>query len=470
MSQESKEYSVDVAVPQEGRHYGFWEMVATWIGANANTSSWFTGGVVAAMGFGGAIAVILIANPIAYIIMALIGYMGYKVGTTTMGLARVPFGIKGSILPSILNMTQFIGWCACNTFIAAIAMSFLFNQAFGWPALGMEGCWWVLALGVIISSVLQGLLAVSGGSRSIKIGENIAAALLIILTIWETVVILQHWSLSAIVAWKPPIDLKMPFGVGMDVMAAFSLGWVPAIAEFTRYTKNKISSTVAPMIGANVALFWFAIVGLIGVIATTMATGQFDPNTSDPSSIMGALGLGWVAFLVLILATITTNCVNIYAAGMSVVNVWPKLPVFKSLWGVAILCTLVSLIPIVLGSFLDAFMGFLGYVGLIFAPLFAIMIVDFYILRKRKYDWSQASKVNGAYWYKNGVNWRAIVAWTIGVITYVIIKQLPVVMNTIGAIYGTLIITAIVYWLIGRKGINVKECSQHVSASSTESQ
>ena len=278
---------------------------------------------------------------------------------------------------------------------------------------------------------------------------------------------LQHWPLIDIMAWKAPLELHMPFGVGMDVMAAFSLGWVPAIAEFTRYTKNKVSSTVAPMIGANVALFWFAVVGLIGVIATTMATGQFDPNTSDPSSIMWQLGLGWVAFLVLILATVTTNCVNIYAAGMSSVNIWPKMPVFKSLWIVAILCTFVSLVPIVIGSFLDAFMGFLGYVGLIFAPLFAIMIVDFYILRKQKYDWSQAAKVNGKYWYNNGINWRAIAAWVIGVIAYVILKNSVFIMGTIGAIYSTLIVTAIVYWLIGRGAIDPAELAEDISTPST---
>ena len=80
------EYSAIVPVPKEARHYGFWDMVATWIGANACTSSWYTGGVLAAVGIGGAFAVIFIANPIAYVIMALVGYMGYKIGTTTMGL------------------------------------------------------------------------------------------------------------------------------------------------------------------------------------------------------------------------------------------------------------------------------------------------------------------------------------------------------------------------------------------------
>ena len=450
MSDTAKEYPVAIAVPVTDRHYGFWDMVATWIGANANTGSWFSGGVVAALGLGGAVAVIFIANPIAYAVMALIGYMGYKVGTTAMGLTRVPFGIKGSTLPSILNTTQFIGWCAVNTFIAAISMSFLFNQAFKWPAMGEAGSWWVLGVGVLICSILQIVVTVYGGSRSIKVAERFAVILLTILTIWETMVVLQTWSLGDIAAWKPPVDLQIPFGKAMDVMAAFSLGWVPAIAEFTRYTKTKSASTAAPMIGANVSLFWFAIVGVLGVIATTMASGKFDPNMSDPSSVAGSLGLGWAAFLILILATVTTNVVNIYAGGMSITNIWPKISPMRSLWIVSILATLVSMIPIAVGSFLGSFITFLDYVGFILAPLFAIMIVDFYVVRKGNYDWSQADKVGGRYWYSNGINWYTMATWVVGAICFLVVRKLDFVMSSLGAVYSTLIITAVIYYFVAK--------------------
>ena len=67
----TEEYPIEVAVPMSARHYGFWDMIATWIGANANTSSWYTGGCIAAVGVLGGLAVIFIANPIAYAIMAL---------------------------------------------------------------------------------------------------------------------------------------------------------------------------------------------------------------------------------------------------------------------------------------------------------------------------------------------------------------------------------------------------------------
>jgi nucleobase:cation symporter-1, NCS1 family len=463
MSDEAKEYLVDEAVPMDARHYGFWDMAATWLGANACTGSWYTGGVLAALGIGGAFMVLLIANPIAYIIMALIGYMGYKVGTTTMGLTRASFGIKGSILPSVLNTTQFIGWCAVNTFIAAISLSFLFAEMFGWPTFGEEGSWWSLGLGVIICSVLQIAITVIAGSRSIKYAERVAAFLLICLTIWETIVIFKYWSFDQIMAWRPPAELAaLPFGNAIDIMAAFSLGWVPAIAEFTRYAKSKGAATGAPVIGANISLFWFTLVGALGAIAATLISGQYDPNTSDPSSIMGTLGLGWVAFLILILATVTTNSINIYAAGMSSINIWPKIRPFKALWAVSILALFVSLVPIIVGSFLDAFIFFLDYIGAVFAPLFAIILVDYYYLKKGKYEWSQASKVGGSYWYSNGVNWKAIIPWVLGTALCLMLKSSDSFGATVGGIYPTIVVSGIIYWALSKGPVSINNSVKEV--------
>lgn len=42
--------------------------------------------------------------------------------------SRASFGIRGSFLPSIINVTQFIGWTAVNTFIAATSVSYLLHD------------------------------------------------------------------------------------------------------------------------------------------------------------------------------------------------------------------------------------------------------------------------------------------------------------------------------------------------------
>lgn len=453
------EYPIEIPVPAEARHYGFWDMIATWVGANANTSSWYTGGVIAGAGAIAGLMVIFIANPIAYAVMALIGYMGYKVGTTSMGLTRASFGIRGSILPSVLNAIQFIGWCASNTFIAALSMGQLLYIAFGWDPSNT----WVTVLSVIFISLLQIFMTVVQGTRSIKIAERVAVVALIFLTIWQTIILFKTFSISQILAWQPGAEYKIRFGEAMDVMVAFSFGWIPAIAEFTRYAKNRKTAVVAPMIGANVALFWFAIVGMFGAIGNSISMGTFDPNTSDPSTVIANLGLGWVAFAVLILATVTTNCVNIYSAGMSVANVVPKFGEKKSIYAASIATVLVSLIPIFVSNFYDLFVGFLSYVGLIFAPLLAIMIVDFYFIRERNYDWSQSAKIGGIYWYKNGINWVAVGSWLAGVAIYFLFMRVNFIMNSLGAIYSTVIVTGILYY-VASKVINKNEIDHSLAA------
>lgn len=155
------------------------------VGANSNNASWYLGGSVAGAAFGGAILVALVANPIAYVILAIVGLMGYKIGVSTMALTRPAFGIKGSILPTSLNTIVFLGWAVVNTFIAVISMSFIFSDLFGWAAYGEPGSTGPMILGIIIMSVLN-LIAISLGRQSIKVVERIGIAIIMVLGIWIT--------------------------------------------------------------------------------------------------------------------------------------------------------------------------------------------------------------------------------------------------------------------------------------------
>ena len=72
MSSSKHEYAAIEPVPQKDRNLNSLDMFATWIGANANNGTWYVGGVVAATSFLPALYVTALANPIAYVVMALI--------------------------------------------------------------------------------------------------------------------------------------------------------------------------------------------------------------------------------------------------------------------------------------------------------------------------------------------------------------------------------------------------------------
>lgn len=434
-------------VPMSQRNVGFFDMIAIWVGANSNNASWYVGGTVAGMAFAGAIGVTLLANPLAYLILALVGYMGYKVGTSTMALTRPAFGVKGSILPTILNTVVFLGWAVVNTFIAVISISFLLGDLFGWAVYGQPGSGKSMLLGIVVMTLLN-LGAVSLGRNSIKIVEKIGIILTLFLGIWITVVVLQTHSLTEIIAWQPPAEAIFPMGKGIDIMASFSLAWVLGIAEFTRYTPTVRSATVAPMVGACVALIWFAFVGIISTIGTAISTGIYNPENSDPSSLVSSLGLGWIALILIIIAVVTTNVVNLMAAGISITNITKKIKPLHSIWAVTIASGVFMLIPLFMASFLDTFMGFLDYIGMVLSALLGILVADYFFVHKRKYDVKQFEKEQGKYWYTKGIHIRAIAVWCAGVVFFLVARETSLIGDTVGAVYPTIFVTAILYSLV----------------------
>jgi putative hydroxymethylpyrimidine transporter CytX len=454
-----REYSVVEQVPMEGRHYSWIDMFLTWIGANANTGSWFIGGLAASIGLAGAFWVILLSNPPAYLIVALIGFMGFKVGTTTMSLTRASLGIRGSQAASWLNLLQYVGWSVVGSYIGAISLSFIFADWFGMVPFGQPGADVTLTLGILIISALQAVIVVVGGSHSIRWAERVGVTALTILGIWATWAVLTQWDLAAIGNWQPPAGVALPQGVVVDIFAIYSVTWFPAVAEFTRFTRTRQAATTAPFLGATIAIFWFALIGVLATIAGALATGTFDPVYSDPSSVLSQLGLGAVAFLVLVLATLSTNVIDIYVAGFSIVNLRPKVSIVRAFIICSVLATVFAFAPMLIGGLVAYLEAFLTLIGAVFGPIAAIMIVDFFLLRGQHYDWSQADKVNGLYWYTNGFNWPGIVTWVIGAATYVLLMGItigefvvaatfPLFIDNIGGFYPTMIVSAVAYYVL----------------------
>lgn len=433
------------AIPMNQRKMSNWDMFATWIGANANNGTWYIGGVIAACGFLTASTTLIIVGLISYALLAVASYMGYKTGVSAMALTRASFGVRGSLIPSLINLIQFIGWAAVNTFIAATSISYLFGELFGWPLYGKPGGSFGLIVGILIMSVLH-LLSISLGERSVRVIERVGIILVVVFVLWETVVVFRTVSLHEIISWRPPHNLRMSSGVAADTLAAFNLAWVTAASDFSRFTAKKSAATTASFLGANVGLFWFAFIGLFATIGTAVSLNHFDPNNSDPSTIAAKLGLGVIALLVIVLTSTTANAVNLMSAGSALTNITNKLSLNVSLWIVTIIATGVTFIPVYLASFLDVFEAFLDGIGMFLGPEIAIFLVDYFWVKRQKYQTDELADDNGPYWYLKGVNWTAIISWGLGVGAYWGLKQVPMVANTVGATFLAMMITAAVYW------------------------
>ncbi|MDO1605799.1 cytosine permease [Lactobacillus sp. YT155] len=434
-------------ITSEQRSMSNWDMLATWIGANANNGTWYIGGVIAACGFVTSSTLLIVVGCLAYVLLALTSLMGYETGLNTMSLTRGSFGVKGSILPSAINIVQFIGWAAVNTYIAAISVEFILRDIFRWSinnqAMNRVG----LFAGIIIMSCLH-LLSISLGEKSVRLIERFGIILVTIFVIWESIVVLKTVPLSEIIHWQPHTKSFLPAGSAIDILAAFNLAWVTAAADFSRFSKTKKAATVSSFIGANLGLIWFALMGLIATIATAITLHTYDPNNSDPSTIATKLGLGALALVVIMLTSTTANAVNLMAAGSAVTNIFSKVKLKTALWIVTIVATFVTFIPAYVATFLETFQLFLDGIGMFLGPEIAVFLTDYFIVRKRSYQIDEFDSKTGQYWYFKGINLIAFASWIIGVISYFALKKLDFLTQTIGATFVSIIITAIVYYIL----------------------
>ena len=81
---------------------------------------------------------------------------------------------------------------------------------------------------------------------------------------------------------------------------------------------------------------------------------------------------------------------------------------------VALVLGIVSILGSTWLALLDQYTDFLTMIGAFFVPVFAILIVDYYIIKSRTYTRDILSDAGGIYAYTRGVNWAAVAVWVIG--------------------------------------------------------
>jgi NCS1 family nucleobase:cation symporter-1 len=174
------------------------------------------------------------------------------------------------------------------------------------------------------------------------------------------------------------------------------------------------TATLPSMLGMGLPVPILSLVGLASILAL---------QTSDPSAWLVQLGgptYGAIALIFVIAANLGTAIAGVYATGVGLRQV-PALA--KTPWSVIIL---LGLIPVAAVSILvpDLFFAnfgtFLAFIGVFFAPLCAIQIVDYFLLRGQRINirglYQRGPGTPFEYW--GGFNPAAILAMAAGFGTY----------------------------------------------------
>lgn len=458
----SVRYNEDIAPTKlKQRTWTRWNIAALWVGMAICVPTYTLGGVLTAyfgLSVGEALWAIFIANVIILIPLTLNAFPGTKFGIPFPVVLRSSFGIIGSNVPALIRALVACGWFGIQTMFGGIAIHLLLSALSDtWAALGDKG----EVAGFFIFLVAN-LWVVIRGSESIKKLESFAAPLLLIVAFG---LIIWVWS-RASVTELPAAPPNRPEGAsfygyffgGLTAMVGFWATLSLNIPDFSRFARAQKSQIFGQIIGLPVTMFLFA--GL-GVLLTAASTQIFGETISDPINLIGKIDsplLVVVAMVLIIIATISTNiAANIVSPTNDFQNVAPKH--INQTRGVL----LTGLFGIVLMSWeLLKKMGWLesdvsveslysnwliGYSSLL-GPIAGIMIVDYFLIKRQKFDLVSLYIDGGCY-----------PAWNVsGFVAFLVPVTLTVVAITTGKLgwfydYGWFtgsLLGGIIYYLMNR--------------------
>jgi putative hydroxymethylpyrimidine transporter CytX len=382
--------------PQEERNLGGLDFFLLWSGAAVSLAEIWAGGLIVPMGMGLGLWAILLGHLIGNTPFALGGLIGSRWGIPTMVSVRPSFGIRGSYFAAGLNVIQLIGWTAVMLIVcgqAADAISKFYG--FSNPTL------WVILSGAI--TTLWALV----GHRIWKWLQRISVVALLVLCVAMTIIVFQQYGWGMLS--QIPNKKDFPFMVGMDLVIAMPISWLPLVSDYSRFATGSKSSFWGTGIGYFIVSSWMYLLGLAASLAT---------QSSDPSGVVMNLMLkfGWAvpALIIVLFSTFTTTFLDIYSTAISGLNIFPKLGEQKGIWIGGILGTVTA---VIIPTLLD-YEHFLLFIGAMFCPLFGIVLVDYFLLRRSLVNLNDLYRREGRYWYWKGINPTALVAWAIGFAIY----------------------------------------------------
>lgn len=323
-----------------------------WFGAGVSLAEILTGTSFASLGFTQGFAAIVTGHVIGCILLFLAGLIGGRSGRSAMETVKMSFGQKGGLLFAALNVLQLVGWTAIMIYDGALAAGSVF------PA----GRWaWCLVIGGLI------LLWILVGVTNLGWLNKLSMAALFLLTLALCWVIFGSGTPQT-----SGLGEAMSFGAAVELAVAMPLSWLPLISDYTREAEKPFQATAVSAIVYGLVSIWMYAMGMGAAIFT---------GESDIAAVMVKAGLGIAALVILILSTVTTTFLDAWSAGISAESISPRLTGKWMAVGAALLGTAGAvLFP------MDDVTGFLYLIGSVFAPMIAIQIADFFLLRRDRFQ------------------------------------------------------------------------------------
>ena len=405
---------------------------------------------------------------VIFFLMNLVGYAGVKTGVPYPVLARASFGIWGANVPALVRAIVACFWYGAQTAAASGAIVALLTRSEGMLAFHqsshMLGHSTLEVICFVVVWALQ-LLIIQRGMETVRKFQDWAGpAVWIMMLILALYLSIKAGSLSfgSEIPQDVLLDKTKDAGVPGEpgstaALFAVAATWITYFAalylnfcDFSRYAPDAATVRKGNLWGLPVNLILFCLVAGITTTAAYTVYGEVLIHPDQISAKFESWFLALLAALTFAVATLGINVVaNFVSPAFDFANVFPKQISFKRGGYIA------ALIALVLYPFAPWEGGaahFVGVIGATMGPIFGVIMVDYYLIRKGMIDVNALYQENGRYRFQGGWNVAAFVAAGIGAVFSSILPNFTDVLPAWWGVYGWFFgvaIAAIAYYVIG---------------------
>lgn len=357
-----------------------------WFGAGVSIAEIITGTYFAPLGFAKGMAAIVIGHVLGCALLFLTGVIGAKKKMAAMQTTALSFGKIGAKFFGFLNAAQLLGWTGIMIYDGSLCANTIINGAKDYSKVA------ALAIGVLI------VVWILAGVRNLDKLNFAAAIALFCLTILLCVKIFgglfggadSGAAMAAGAAGEGMVDQALSFGAAIELSVAMPLSWLPVISDYTKDAKRPVAVSLAAAVVYFFVSVWMYAIGM----GAALVAGE-----SSIDIVMLKTGLGIAALVIVVLSTVTTTYLDAYSAGVSGQSVHSKINIKAAAIIVAVLGTVGAIL-----FNMDNITDFLYLIGSVFAPMTAILLADFFVLKN---DFSSKT-----------IDGKRVALWILGFIIY----------------------------------------------------
>ena len=431
MSRSKSLYNADLApTPSNKKNWGWFEIFNVW----ANDVQSLFGYTLAASLFiasglnGWAVFLALILA--GFFIMWLVNLSGkpsVKHGIPYPVFARVSMGVFGANFPAMARGLVAMFWYGAQTYAASTAVALLITGLTGNPGtemfLGMTGVMWV---SFIFVSAFQVYLFWQGVDLVRRFLNFAGPAVYVVMVLLMIVIwfkagggllseVGEIFSGGTRTGGFEGLGSFGAFLAVFSIMVGYFAAVVINFGDFARFVKNEDEMKKGNLWGLVGNVIFFSFITLMITGGTIAIFGEYVESPTDMVAKVDNIALTIVAAFAFFAATVGINMVaNFIPPAYDLANLMPSKINFRTgglitaAFGFVIGGLWVSVIT-KMGMF-----PFVNTLGAILAPVFGIMITDYYIVKKQKLDVKALFKDGkGKYWYNDGFNYKGMLAWAL---------------------------------------------------------